>query len=262
VKKRRKAVSEIAFLKVEVDAFVLEYTLPPDKMSLAQAAEELCVSIRTMHNWCGHRVKGKEGKKKPQTLMCPLIGRKLWSTPARYIGAGGAGGLGNGYQVKRSEIEWVRELLEGVKRGKDGRPMLGGRGTKVKAQRAPANARDAKNVTNSAPDDLGSTTSHTMSALPTSFPDLGIEVDWKKKRIIKGGRSPLEFGRSEVWWHFLTVALCSHPNAYSVADLKKEYPSDWEARKQAKADLNGKLRGIGLQIDQERKLITIGNNSE
>lgn len=80
---------------------------------------------------------------------------------------------------------------------------------------------------------------------------LGIALDERKKTISIPGKNPIEFGRSEVEWHILIVALSAFPVPYTLAALLAEYPGDKgrAPRANAKLRLNRALRKIGLQID-------------
>ncbi|HZZ77240.1 MAG TPA: hypothetical protein VFE62_01900 [Gemmataceae bacterium] len=119
----------------------------------------------------------------------------------------------------------------------------------------------AANGTTAAPQPIVMPPDQTRRAAPTSYSDLGIEVDWKKKTVRKGNKT-IEFERSEVQWHIFRVALNAYPDAFSLKVLAIDYPGEpgKVARQVATMHLNKKLSRLGL-IVRNRQLIEIGKTS-
>jgi len=97
------------------------------------------------------------------------------------------------------------------------------------------------------------------------YPDLGVELNWKKRIVRKANEIKIEvnFSDSPVQWHILRAACEAYPAVASVPSIKDGYPGTYgKANRQVNTSkVNKKLKVVGIRI-VERKLIKIGKPSD
>jgi hypothetical protein len=87
----------------------------------------------------------------------------------------------------------------------------------------------------------------------TTYPELGIEVDWDK-RVIRNGEVSVDLSRSDIQWHIFRVSAVAFPDPATVEAMLTDYPGEEDqfARRTSTYELNKKLVQVGVRITQRQ----------